>query len=649
MNTPPADASTAPASDRSALLDRPLSSVRAAALGRRSPVLSAIPVGTVDAAAIADVDPAGWVHPRGATWSLDWWIGAEDRWHHPSVEAAVRQRTLGSSPVVETSMRVPGGDVTHRAFGVRATSRVADGAMWDDSAVVVEVENATAVPVALAFVVRPLTLSGPGAVSAVEVDGSIVRIDGRVAMVVSRPVSRVAHGALGEPAGALVAGDDTEPTVAITPVDGDRLEVALVVPLPHTAVVRVLVPRVAASGRRRWFGPRNAPPGEPGATFDAPGPDAISSGWSMHTGDAARVDLGEPALDDLVTASQRSLVLGSADHVMARADRAVQVTELLARSGLTEPLGPIARALVDAQRMGGAVVLGDGGDATAALLFAAAPLLASGAAQWEELLVGPVAKSVHLVGKGGALADPGSLSSGAAALALVAPALRAVGQPEVAQDAAEAARSRREATRPGADAPRPAPEDDLLGALVALRRRIAGGDADAVASLVDFARLGERSAVADRYDDHGVPSGTLGYDPGAVAARAAAVLDLAVRDDTLGPALLPAWPVSWWGRNLDVHLVRTRWGSVSFGLRWHGARPAILWEVLPGPGVDPDAAPVLTCPGLDPAWRGEGWSGDALLAEVAAPEGLVDHEPMAPSITRSSIDLSAPSEGESFS
>ena len=156
----------------------------------------------------------------------------------------------------------------------------------------------------------------------------------------------------------------------------------------------------------------------------------------MHARDAARVDLGDPLLDGLVAASQQSLVLGAGDRFLDRAERAVQVTELFARSGVSEPLGPLARALVDVQRLNGAVLSGDGGDATAALLFAAAPLLAGGAEVWQELLVGPVAKAVHLIGKGGALTGSTFvLGQTAAALAMVGPALRAAGQPEVADDA----------------------------------------------------------------------------------------------------------------------------------------------------------------------------------------------------------------------
>jgi hypothetical protein len=634
MTTPPAD--------------QPLSIVRAAALGRPAPVLSTTPLGTVDAAAIADVDPAGWVQLRGATWSLDWWVGAEDRWHHPALEAAVRQRPLDDVPIVETAMRVPGGDVLHRAFGVRATSRATDGQVWDDSAVLVEIENSTAVPVALALAVRPLTLSGAGSVGSVQVDGPVVRVDGRVAAVVSRPVVRVAQGELGQVADALAAGDDAEPTVTVAPVGDGRLEVALVVPLPHTAVVRVLLPRVVPNARRRFFGGHESS-AEPGATFDAPAADVIASGWAAHTRDIARVELGDPLLDRLGVAAPRSLVLGSADHVIDRAERAVQVTELLARCGLAEPLGPLARAMVDEQRLGGAVRLEDGGDATAALLFAAAPLLATGSEVWEELLVGPVAKSVHLIRKGGALEHPSTWRAGAAALALVAPALRAAGQPEVAEDAAAAARLVL-ARSTGEPDPGVGAGGAALDQLVELRAALALGDDSAVAALSELARLGEPGAMADRYDDLGAPNGALGYDPGAVAARASAAIDLTMLDGQDGPVILPVWPEAWWGRSIEAHGVVTRFGRASFALRWHGDRPAVLWEVEPTPGVDPQGpAPVLSCPGLDPTWRGDGWTGEALLGAVAAPDGLVADGPPGPTLTPQRVDLPAPpSEGQSF-
>src|SRR4051794_7686763 len=55
-------------------------------------------VGTVDSPVATAVDPAGLVVGEG--WSLDWWIGADDRWHLPAREAAVRQTALEGAPVV---------------------------------------------------------------------------------------------------------------------------------------------------------------------------------------------------------------------------------------------------------------------------------------------------------------------------------------------------------------------------------------------------------------------------------------------------------------------------------------------------------------------------------------------------------------------
>jgi hypothetical protein len=73
-------------------------------------------------------------------------------------------------------------------------------------------------------------------------------------------------------------------------------------------------------------------------------------------------------------------------------------------------------------------------------------------------------------------------------------------------------------------------------------------------------------------------------------------------------AVLPHFPVEWLGRAIAVHDAPTAAGPVSFALRWHGARPALLWDVPDGFGV--------RAPGLDPAWAAIGSSGEGLLAEI---------------------------------
>jgi hypothetical protein len=73
-------------------------------------------------------------------------------------------------------------------------------------------------------------------------------------------------------------------------------------------------------------------------------------------------------------------------------------------------------------------------------------------------------------------------------------------------------------------------------------------------------------------------------------------------------ALLPHFPVEWLGQAVAAHDVPTPHGPVSFALRWHGTRPALLWDVPANLRVH---APVL-----DPAWEGIGNAGEALLAEI---------------------------------
>ena len=89
-----------------------------------------------------------------------------------------------------------------------------------------------------------------------------------------------------------------------------------------------------------------------------------------------------------------------------------------------------------------------------------------------------------------------------------------------------------------------------------------------------------------------------------------------------GPAALRLaahWPAAWLGQPVEVHDVPTRIGTVSWAVRWHGERPALLWDVVPH---DPDGeVPVVTAPGLDPAFAAGAWRGETLLAPMPAPDG----------------------------
>ncbi|HUR77585.1 MAG TPA: hypothetical protein VMZ22_06545 [Acidimicrobiales bacterium] len=71
---------------------------------------------------------------------MEWWIAGDDQWHVPAASPSLRQRCLDHTPVLESVMRVPGGDV---AWRVAATATV------DGGAIVAELANRASIPVAI--------------------------------------------------------------------------------------------------------------------------------------------------------------------------------------------------------------------------------------------------------------------------------------------------------------------------------------------------------------------------------------------------------------------------------------------------------------------------------------------------------------------
>lgn len=71
-------------------------------------------------------------------------------------------------------------------------------------------------------------------------------------------------------------------------------------------------------------------------------------------------------------------------------------------------------------------------------------------------------------------------------------------------------------------------------------------------------------------------------------------------------------PREWWGAPLEAHgLVGDAHREVAFAVRWHGARPAVLWEVSGPVGL------VLDGGLADPEWHSVETSGEALWAPPA--------------------------------
>lgn len=107
------------------------------------------------------------------------------------------------------------------------------------------------------------------------------------------------------------------------------------------------------------------------------------------------------------------------------------------------------------------------------------------------------------------------------------------------------------------------------------------------------------------------PPGAETDDPGRFVAATE-------RQLAAGPRLFPAGiPRAWWGQNVEAHRVPTGPNStVSFAVRWHGDRPALLWETA-GELV------TLESPVVAPRWVTSEQTGETLWPAPAAPSGPV--------------------------
>jgi len=244
-------------------------------------------VGVLGSPHQAVVDQYGTVTPDGSAWQLDWWIGADDRWHVPTREAAVRQKLVGAAPVVETSLRVPGGDAVHRAWGVGGPVGL----------VTVEIENASPAPFVAALVIGP---AEEGRVRSVATRGPWVTVNGRPAMRTPRPASRWAAEAPGETFDVVEAGQAQER--AFTGVGGRRrrLEVALLHPVAHRTRLRCAL----AAGA-----PGRSVPVDAVDLSLLPDAEEAAAGWDAQLRRGMRVVVPDARLQRAIDAGRTALLL----------------------------------------------------------------------------------------------------------------------------------------------------------------------------------------------------------------------------------------------------------------------------------------------------------------------------------------------------
>ena len=153
------------------------------------------------------------------------------------------------------------------------------------------------------------------------------------------------------------------------------------------------------------------------------------------------------------------------------------------------------------------------------------------------------------------------------------------------------------------------PEVDV--ALEACERlALAAGDDRAVGDIVKLRvrRVRDRR-VAD--DAVGRPASFSDIRRGASVGRFVTQIERRIADG--GRLLTSGIPHRWLGANFEVHRIPTGTrSSVSFAVRWHGERPAVLWEQHGEPQR-------LTAPGIDPDWSTDQPAGESLWSAPPQP------------------------------
>ena len=250
------------------------------------------------------VDPRGLVTPWFDGWSLDWWIGADDRWHLPSREIAVRQRLLGAAPVVETAMRVPSGDAVQRVYAIQAGG---DGG----ELVVVEIENRSPLPFVAALAVRPYNPEGLAVVERIGLVDRTVTVDGRPALLFPKAPARMAASTFhdGDSATAVIDGRAGTTFPTRLKCEAGLAQAAFLFPVAHRATLRVALPIVPARRTRRRGLARRRVERLPELPDTLPPAAAVATSWEAQTRRGLRLELPDARLSEAVEANRRYLLL----------------------------------------------------------------------------------------------------------------------------------------------------------------------------------------------------------------------------------------------------------------------------------------------------------------------------------------------------
>ncbi len=558
---------------------------------------------TLQLGAVADVDSAGRTYLRNRPVSVEVWFGHGARWIRGTAADGLRQTRLDGLPIVETRQRVDDGDVVQTAW--------ADEAGNNEGRVVLQLTNEASVSLAAAIVVRPQGLVDKGAISQARVVGSLIVVDG-VPLV-----------DIGRDPGATVTATDSPDAVGLldqlsldeTSISGD-CEIA---DTTSSASIAVVIP--LARGATRQI---EILDGHEAATV-APAPlDTMRTGWKTHLANSPSISLpGWPA--HLPTALLSSLV-GSAisvgrplgDTGWVPADDSLRVAAL-ARAGVEWAAAHIGDALLSDVTEGRIDRREWAGVASAVASLVSSPEGVEVLQRHPDAVAAVAghclskARNQHMVRR---LIAAISITHGVDA---ASDATGIAGKSASVDDAIIFCQHGF-----GLDPAHVDGVGDVLAERSAPKSALEIGLSMAACQLAPFEPIVPvRSSAGStwRWQRNGCGDSPHARASLLLGLTSHCAIEMAGADGTTEIDLFGGASSRWLGQKLSFTAMPTLGGRLSVALRWHGERPALLWEFEGDPVEFAGSGDfALTCSRLDPGFRSTDRSGEALLA---VPEALV--------------------------
>ena len=542
---------------------------------------------------VGHVDGRGSVYPASRPVAVEVWFGHGERWVKGDSGDGLRQTRLGGLPIVETRQKLDDGDVVQTAW--------ADEAGVGQGRIVLELANETNISVVVAVVVRPLALIGSARIESARVAESRIIIDKLPLVELGRLPGDVVTATDDDDASALRA----QLTLGETKIDGES---AIVDPGGRCSLA-ALLPLTRGSSRQIEI-----VEGHEEVSVAAAPLDTVEAGWKAHLRPTPDIDL--PGWPQHLPIALTSSLIGSTgtpgrplgDGSWRLVDDSMRAVAL-ARSGLDWAAAHVTDAIL-ADVTEGRI----GRDDWAAVASACGAIAFS--PEGHEVLARHGDAVAAVCGHGLSRSRTPNLVS-----PLVA-AIKAAHGEAAAIDAA------------GIDGTMRNPTDGVVytqhGFGVAPESESALREVLSASGAPDAQKVGlsmAASAATDYPYEPLVPLRSLagstwswsrdlcGDSPHARAALLIGLTSLCVAELPDGVIdVFPGASSRWLGQKLAFSDMPTSAGRLSMAVRWHGERPALLWEL----SDRADQPFTLTCSRLDPSFSTSETAGEALLEVPAA-------------------------------